>query len=736
MKLLCLILCALGGTVFAAPPWGLSVDELSREFQKPPLASRAWVFYFIGDGNSPVVTREGLTRDLEAMKAQGLGGVVFFYGWMFRDADGTGHWQDEPAWWDTMRFAILEAKRVGLQVLMFNSPVWNSGGPWVKPADAMKEFSWSRTEVDGGREISLALPPLPQREGFARDAFVVAYPTPGTGRTTRMQITKPAVSSSPHEAGEKPKEGRQPTDMVEAGNPLRALVDGNYLTSVTLKPDGEPFIEYTFTEPFTCDTIYVQLDRQRGAVQIEVQAEDDAGKLVTHHRFSMDAPGAADGKAPVEPRRESFAPVKSKKFHIVFKQRGKKEIHVAEAELLNRDEVASAESFIPFFRAQSATRPPFPPAAFEKDVVAKPPPGWTVSGDKVIDLTAQVKDAKLDWDAPAGKWTILRFGYTLTGIRSVPGWVVPHLGDGFEVDRFDRAALERHFNAHIAKFLDNPALKGAIQGIEEDSWEAHWQNWSAAFPSEFRTRRGYEIARWLPALTGEVVDRPDATRNFLHDFRRTISDLIAENFYGAYRELAHRRGVQFHAEAAGPRVEKFAPTDPLQFKGRTDVPMGEFHSFFTDKIIQPDIKEAASPRIFTGRTSRRRRRSPGWTISAKTRSPSRRWATARSAGASTIFICTSITTSPTSASPARSCPHSGASASTAIRRGGRWRTGCLIISRAASICCGREISSATCFITTAKMSRRSRGRKRCVRRRQLATTTTGATRRFCSRGSR
>lgn len=329
-------------------------------------------------------------------------------------------------------------------------------------------------------------------------------------------------------------------------------------------------------------------------MQVEVQAENDAGNMVVCHQFSMAAPGAGEGKAPVEPRREAFDPVKAKRLRIVFKPKNSVPVHVAEAELLNRVETAASESFIPFFRAQSATRPPFSPAAFDKSALAHPPPGWTVPGDKVIDLTAKVRDGRLDWDVPTGKWTILRFGYTLTGIRIVPEMYVPHMGEGFEVDRFDRRALERHFNAHIAKFLDDPALKGAICGFEEDSWEAHWQTWSEGFPGEFRARRGYGLARWLPALTGEVVDGPDATRLFLHDFRRTISDLIADNFYGAYRELARSRGVQFHAEAAGPRVEQFAPTDPLRFKGRTDVPMGEFHSFVTDKIIQPDLKEAAS----------------------------------------------------------------------------------------------------------------------------------------------
>lgn len=577
-----------------------SADKLEEGFRNPPDSSRAWVLYFVGDRNDPTVTREGLTRDLEAMRAQGLGGVVFFYGWMFRDPDGTTHWQNEPEWWETMRFAIREAKRVGLQVVLFNSPIWNSGGPWVAPEDAMKEFTWSRMEVEGPGKISQLLPPLPGRENFVRDVFVVAYPRPGGGRTSRLSVAHPLVTSSPHRATGRRIKGREPYDMIVRENPLQSLMDGNGLTSVTLEPGEEAFVEYTFEKPFSCDSLYLQLDRQKGAVDVEVFARDAAGELVAKHRFTMDADGSAAGKAPVEPRREAFPMVEAKSFRVVFKPRGAAEIHIAELELLNKDEMASGESFVPFFRARSATRPPFPPEAFRTGE-GSPPPDWIVSSNEVIDLTSQVKEGRLDWDVPPGKWTVLRFGYTLTGVRIVPEQFVERLGEGFEVDRFDRAALERHFNAHIAKFLDDPALKGAIQGIEEDSWEVHWQTWSPGFPKEFDRRRGYEIVRWLPALTGEVVDGPVATNRFLGDFRQTISDLIADNFYGTYRDLARSRGVQFYSEAAGPRVEQFPPTDPLQFKGRTDVPMGEFHSFVTDKIIQPDNKEAASAAHLYGR---------------------------------------------------------------------------------------------------------------------------------------
>lgn len=68
------------------------------------------MLYFIGDANNPFVTRYGLTRNLEAMKPQGIGGVVFFYGWLFRaPEEGASFWQNEPGWREVMNHALSEA---------------------------------------------------------------------------------------------------------------------------------------------------------------------------------------------------------------------------------------------------------------------------------------------------------------------------------------------------------------------------------------------------------------------------------------------------------------------------------------------------------------------------------------------------------------------------------------------------------------------------------------------------
>src|SRR5438309_2165801 len=54
---------------------------------------------------------------------------------------------------------------------------------------------------------------------------------------------------------------------------------------------------------------------------------------------------------------------------------------------------------------------------FYRDVaVLAVPAGDPVARGAIVDLSAEMKpDGQLTWQAPAGKWTILRFGHTTTG---------------------------------------------------------------------------------------------------------------------------------------------------------------------------------------------------------------------------------------------------------------------------------------------------------------------------------
>lgn len=173
----------------------------------------------------------------------------------------------------------------------------------------------------------------------------------------------------------------------------------------------------------------------------------------------------------------------------------------------------------------------------------------------VVDLTAKM-DARgeLHWDAPAGQWIILRFGHTTTGMTNVNQ--APTSGVGLECDKFSRAAVERYWAGYPAMLI---ALAGKHAGttfdrMEIDSYEAGPQDWTPAMFDEFKKRRGYDLLPWLPALAGKTIGDKNLTGRFKRDWKQTIADLFADNYYLFMDELARRTpGLQLLVEPySGP----------------------------------------------------------------------------------------------------------------------------------------------------------------------------------------
>jgi len=95
------------------------------------------------------------------------------------------------------------------------------------------------------------------------------------------------------------------------------------------------------------------------------------------------------------------------------------------------------------------------------------------------------------------------------------------------------------------------------------------------------------------------VDSPEITERFLWDFRRTLSDCIADHYYGRLRELSREHGMGIHPESGGPCTPVKACIDAVQILGKSDIPMGEFWARKTEPagpIAWADwsIKQAAS----------------------------------------------------------------------------------------------------------------------------------------------
>ena len=188
-------------------------------------------------------------------------------------------------------------------------------------------------------------------------------------------------------------------------------------------------------------------------------------------------------------------------------------------------------------------------ASFEPQILGPQPAAFpalpadaVIPRGRILDLTATMdKDGKIAWDAPPGKWLLLRFGHTTTGKDNQPS---PLSGRGLECDKLSKEGAEAQFDGLMAKLIaDSRPLAGrgkTLVSTHIDSWEVGSQNWTPRMREEFQRRRGYDLLPFLPVFTGRVVDSLEVSERFLWDLRQTISDLLVENYAGRMRELAHR----------------------------------------------------------------------------------------------------------------------------------------------------------------------------------------------------
>jgi hypothetical protein len=195
------------------------------------------------------------------------------------------------------------------------------------------------------------------------------------------------------------------------------------------------------------------------------------------------------------------------------------------------------------------------------------PEGQIYSAERSINLSDSVDQAgNLHWQAPAGNWRVLRFAYEPTHMRNA--W-------GLYTDAMSKTALDHTWEVTIGRLMREmtPEERRGLYGVEDDSWEAGASTWTAQFGAEFKRRRGYDLTKWLPVLTGIYTADSAAEEGVRRDYYRTLADMIAENHYKHLAELARRNGLFSFSEAAGPNSGEL---DPEQNASYIDVPMGEF----------------------------------------------------------------------------------------------------------------------------------------------------------------
>jgi hypothetical protein len=161
--------------------------DLKQSFADPPDSARPGVYWYFMDGNMDL---EGMKADLEAMKAAGIGNLVFLEVNVGVPRGPVEFLSDR--WQELFAYAVHEAERLGIDITLGVGPGWTgSGGPWVKPEQSMQHLVAAAVTVQGPSRFQAALPvpeprkpyfdTLPQdliekRAAFYEDVAVLAVP--------------------------------------------------------------------------------------------------------------------------------------------------------------------------------------------------------------------------------------------------------------------------------------------------------------------------------------------------------------------------------------------------------------------------------------------------------------------------------------------------------------------------------------------------------------------------------
>ncbi len=523
----------------------VSFTTIEEGFQHPPDSVKPSMYWYWLSDN---VSAAGVAEDVKAMAKIGVGRA--FVGNIGLNASETAYGDVRlfsPEWWAATRQALKSAAEDSIVIGLFNSPGWSqSGGPWVKPQEAMRYLAYSETNIKGPQRLSQQLKqPAPDFQ----DVAVLAFPA-DEGKAIAQN--HPAVTAN------------QPVTDI------KNMVDGNLGTESTFI-DSTLTIDVQVASPFTARSLLLYPAHVPFKASVRFQVKEK-GKYQTIREFELDRsnPQLNVGFKPYSPVAIAFPAVQAQQFRLVFSAisgaAGLAEIVLSPTPYLERfEEKQLAKMFqtpLPLWNEyQWQTQPEATDTSL------------AINAAQVINITDKLlEDGTLEWEVPQGQWTVLRLGMTPTGVTNAPA--APE-GQGLEVDKLSKDAVKHHFDAFIGQVLDSIPEKErtAWQWVVADSYETGSQNWTDGFAKDFRQQYGYDPLPWLPVLSGRVVESAEKSDRFLWDMRRLVADRVAYQYVAGLRELSHEHDMKLWLENYG---HWGFPGEFLQYGGQSDEVAGEF----------------------------------------------------------------------------------------------------------------------------------------------------------------
>jgi hypothetical protein len=558
-------------------------DALYNTFLNPPQSVYPRVWWHWMNGN---ITKDGIRKDLLWMKRSGIGGFHFFdAGLKTPQIVKNRLIYMTPEWKDAFHYAIALGDSLGMEMTIASSPGWSeTGGPWVQPKDGMKRFEWRAMDVTGGKKLNVKLPDGYENYGSFLNS-VYAYNKVDSVYLTKKFYRDLAVLAVKLPDGYKSLAEMNPVITTSGGNlTLEQLANDDIMDYSVIKADksGYCWVQFEFPQPQTIRSFTFSEARKDYKIQ----------------NITRDVLKSDDGKTftPVDSivyqanivRSHNIPATTAKFFRVRFKNDIRNESRNISISML----IPSAENVVEAFGDKGGythyrllnnyPTPKADNASAMKDVV---------------DVTKYVKNGVLSWKAPAGKWRILRLGYGLTGKTNHPA--SPE-ATGLEVDKMNPTAIKEYYKNFLQTYIN--ASQGLIgkKGITymlNDSYEAGPQTWTDNMFKEFKKRRGYDLLKWLPALTGMIINSSEETDRFLFDWRTTIGDMITEYHYDAENEILKPYNLKRYTESHEHYRANL--TDGMDCKRYADIPMSATWVHYKQGMTQnpneeADIRESAS----------------------------------------------------------------------------------------------------------------------------------------------
>lgn len=508
----------------------LFADALDDGFAQPPNSAKPQAWWHWMHCN---ITKEGLTADLEAMAKVGIGGATILD---ISDAIPAGNVHSlSPEWYDMVEHALNEAERLGLELSFHNCPGWSSsGGPWITQEHAMKRISYSETYAQGGKQLKLKLNRPYAWRNYYKDIAVLAFPSlPGDG--VRFQDTKGVKVSTNLE--------NQDANLVFR-NP------GGKILSFRPGKKTRYYVQYEFAEPYPATTVNITLQGSSWrAFRANLLVSDDGATF---------KPLLKNMTLRANDNTMSFPLTNLKYVRLDF-------MPVSDPFNMSRFSF-SRHAQIPYVKYKMSDA-----QGGSKAWGEAPAPEYLIKQKDIQDISKFMdKDGNLAWNAPAGNWTIVRIGYTLTGRYNHP---TTKWGRGLECDKMSKEAVKVAWDGMMQRIADSTGKARwgkALKGTLIDSYEVGPQNWTPTFREDFKRLRGYDCITFLPIITGRYIESQEYTERFMQDMRRTVADLFAECYADYFNQLAKQCNLDFMSEPYG------GPFDNLRQGRSADIPMGEF----------------------------------------------------------------------------------------------------------------------------------------------------------------